>query len=112
MEQTQQAANNPTIWKLTVYRSRWSKRVDGYAHYEGPRRCDVLALMQRFLDAGGYGAAAANCREALSGVKRYTLKRERFHSAYLAQDLRWRGWDSEAWKQTPPAAYAITAEGM
>ena len=95
----------PKIWRLTVYHSRWSKIVQGYAHYEGPRRADVLALMQRFVDAGAIGAAAEDCRAVLSGEKRYTLKREHYPTAYLAQDLYWRGWDSEAWQHTPPAAY-------
>jgi hypothetical protein len=106
-EATMQAAKHPILWKLTIYRSPYSLKVDGYCYFEGPRRIDVITLMRKFLASGGQGALAHSLRDVMAGTRRYTIKREHARRAYLARDLAWRGWNKEAWEKTPPAPYDV-----
>ena len=97
----------PVIWKSTVYCSRYSKYVGGVLEIEGRTRKEALALLEQ-LAIEASGAARDHAQQALSGTVRHTLiKRGKgYQTAYAARDGFWRGWDTAAWQQRPPAMYA------
>ncbi len=92
------------IWKSKIYRSRYSKRIEGELEIEGENRAAALAMLGRLVVAPG--AAGTHARDVLAGQKRHALTVSRRRGAYAAQDGCWRGWGEDAWRESPPAAYA------
>lgn len=93
-----------TIWKSKIYRTRYSRRVEGYLHVEGETRQQALDLLAELASAPG--AAGWHAQQIIDGRKRHALTRERGKTPYAAADGTWRGWGEEAWKTSPPAAYS------
>lgn len=96
----------PKVYKVKVYRTKYSRIVRYELDVEGQTRTDAFCLLRR-LAGRANGAARDAAEAAVSGACRYSMIRNPYPSAYAATDGSWRGWSTEDWKHDPPAAYAI-----